>query len=82
MARQNWIAHLIIGILVLGVIVVGLAAAFFFFLPVIGIVLLGFIVYYVVRMVTRTGRKPSREGERVMKSRYTVLDDEKTPPKA
>ena len=81
MNGRNWTAYFIIGILALGVIIVGLAVAFFFFLPIVGVLLLGLIVYYVVRMIGRIKRdRTPREGTRVMKSSYTVLDDEKQPP--
>ena len=81
MNGRNWTAYFIIGILALGVIIVGLAVAFFFFLPIVGVLLLGLIVYYVVRMIGRMKRdRTPGEGTRVMKSSYTVLDDEKQPP--
>lgn len=81
MNGRNWAVYFLLGVVILAVIVVGLAVAFFFFLPVVGVILLGFIVYYVIRMARRVKRdRPSREGQRVMKGSYTVLEDEKPPP--
>jgi membrane protein implicated in regulation of membrane protease activity len=78
MNRGNWIFHLILGIIIAGAFLVGIAVASFVILPIIAILIAAVLIYYWLNNRRRKEKKgPPEEREvTVKKSSYSVHDAE------
>ncbi len=78
MHRGNWIVHLILGIIIAGAFLVGLAVASLVILPIIAIFIIAVLIYYWLNNRKRKEKKvpPGEREVTVKKSSYSVLDAE------
>lgn len=83
MNRGNWIVHLILGIIIAGAFLVGIAVASFVILPTIAILIVAFLIYYWLNNRRRKEKKvpPGGREVTVKRSSYSVHDaEEKDSP--
>jgi len=82
MYQGNWIVHLIMGILFVGVLLLGLAFASFFILPGIAVLAIVLPLYFLIKNRARGAKKGKygKNEQTVSRSHYVVLDETEEIP--
>jgi hypothetical protein len=82
MSQGNWIVHLILGIIFVGILLLGLAFASIFILPGIAVLAIVLPLYFLIKNRARRGKKDryGKKEQTVSSEHYVVLDEKEEIP--